>query len=713
MLVTRERRDERGSALVSVLVMMLVLTLFALTLAAIVNNTSNTVASGRNKTQARAAADAGIAAALAAFKQAEACTGPVTSTSAPAYSVTCTADTSTVPSTVTFTSTGTASDGRQARVEAVYAFTTVQNYDTKVGQFTLFNDLALYPPNQITSSTTDPAKLTVVAGIYECYNQVAANLVVEGDFYAYGGCSISGSVKTAGDANLYYGSSVGGSVTAAGYGYVNGTVGGHLAAGSYVTVDGSGSVVGDVAAAGTARSSVYGKVGGDFKVNGAVTVSYNAEVTGEVTATGTDRTYIYAKVGKGLKARGAVTVDYGGSVGGDVIAARNDVTYAYGKIGGGLKAGGNVIQAYDATVGGDVIAAGTAQTTIRGKIDGDLVAAGRIYVDYNATITGSGFGSNTTRHYVYGTINGNLELAGVLDLDYSGTVKGRLVTASTSTNNIYGTVGGDFNAGGIIYFPAGTIGGDVTLPNTKNFTPAGAAARVSGTVSKGATPARPGAPTVVLDAAEIQVSPPPATPVPSWVDYAYVATDWPGYTVITLSRSSSWCSSRTWATLLATLSAPTVIDANACSGGLDQHPTSPTTVVVRTNVVVVSTYLDLQYLNITSASGTDPRLWFIVGSDRQDVKNISGVTEGDGTIYLRSTDIKVPALLYTPRDVLFYFSTFNGSMYANDLLATNANPGEITATPIDFPVELFDSSSPSPGSGGTFSMTQVSQREVG
>ncbi len=708
MLVNR-RREDRGSALVSVLVMMLVLTMFALTLVVVVSNTTRTLAGGRSSSEARAAADAGIVVALAAFKTAEACTGTLTSSVAPRYSVTC----AVVDDLVTFTSTGIAGDGRQVTLEAVYAFTTVQNYDTEVGQFTLFDNLALHAPNKITASTADPAKVTVVDGIYECYNEVAANLVVEGAFYAYNGCSIAGWVKTASTATMYSGSSVGGNLTAAGYTYVEGKIGGSLNSGSYVNIASSGWVVGDVAASGTLRSTVTGKVGGDFKVNGAATVSYGAEVVGEVTATSTDRTYVYAKVGKGVKARGAVTVDYDGVVGGDVIAARNDITYVYGKIGGGLEAGGYVTVSYNATVGGDVIAAGTSQTLIRGKVGGDLVAAGRIYVDYNGDIGGDCIGSNTTRHYVYGVINGNLELAGPLNLDYSGKVKGRLATSSTSTNNIYGTIDDDFNTGGRIYFPAGTIGGDVTLPNLSYFTPAGAEARVGGTVSKGVAPARPSAPTVVLDAAEIQVSPPPATPLPSWVDYAYVATDWPGYTVMTLSKSSSWCTSRTWATLLSTLTAPTVIDANACQNGLDQHPTSLTNVVVRTNVVVVSTYLDLQYLNITAASGTDPRLWFIVGSDGQDVKSYPGVTEGDGDIYLRSTDLKVPSLLYTPKDVLFYYSTFNGSMYANDLLATNANPGEIIATPIDFPVELFDSSTPSPGPGGTFSMTQVSQREVG
>ncbi|MBA3019995.1 polymer-forming cytoskeletal protein [Propionicimonas sp.] len=708
MLVDR-RREDRGSALVSVLVMMLVLTMFALTLVVVVSNTTRTLASGRGSAEARAAADAGIAVALAAFKTAEACAGTHTSSVAPRYSVTC----AVVDDKVTFTSTGAAADGRQVTVEAVYAFTTVQNYDTKVGQLTLFNNLALHAPNRITSSTADPAKVTVVDGMYECYNQVAANLVVEGAFFAYNGCAIAGWVKTASTAVMYSGSSVGGSLTAAGYAQVEGKISGSLSSGSYVNVASTGWVVGDVTASGTLRSTVTGKVGGDFKVNGAVTVSYGAEVGGEVTATSTDRTYVYAKVLKGLRTRGAVTIDYEGSVGGDVIAARNDITYVYGEIGGGLQAGGWVTVSYNATIGGDVIAAGTSQTLVRGKIGGDLVAAGRIYVDYNGDIGGDCFGSNTTRHYVYGVIDGNLELAGPLNLDYSGRVKGRLATSSTSTNNIYGTIGDDFNAGGRIYFPAGTIGGDVTLPNLSYFTPADAAARVGGTVSKGVAPARPSAPTVVLDAAEIQVSPPPATSLPSWVDYAYVATDWPGYTVLTLSKSSSWCSSRTWATLLATLTAPTVVDANACRDGLDQHPTAVTNVVVRTNVVVVSTYLDLQYLNITAASGTDPRLWFIVGSEGQDVKDFSGVTEGDGDIYLRSTDLRVPALLYTPMDVYFYYSTFSGSMYANDLLATDANPGEITATPIDFPVELFDSSTPSPGSGGTFSMTQVSQREVG
>jgi cytoskeletal protein CcmA (bactofilin family)/Tfp pilus assembly protein PilX len=749
MLVKPAKRDDQGSALVSVLVMMLVLTLFALTLAAIITNTTTGLSSGRETAQARAAADAGIVAALASFKQAEDCTGTVASTTAPIYSVTCSTDTTdpTQPR-VTFTSIGASAAGAHITVQSVWTYTTSQSYDTNVGQLTFFQPVDLPAANTVASSTSDPARVTVASGNFTCRTAMAANVVVEGDFYANNGCSIAGWVKVKGDAVINAGGRVRGSVTTAGSGYVNGEVGGDLTTKSWVWVDTGGTVTGSVSSASTERAWIYGTVGADVGVNGAINTSANSAIGGNVTAAGGDyadlsgtiggylqtagyaylrynstiggnlsaagsnRTYIYGTVKGDVAAGGTVYVDYSGNVSGNLIAAGTERTDIYGKVGGFLKSAGAVTLYYNATIGKYLTTAGTNQTLIYSAVGGDVTSRGTVYVDYNGVISGSVTSASTGTSSVYGRVSGDFSVTGVVFVDYNGVVKGNLNAASTGTTNIYGTIGGNVNSGGSVTFPNGSIGGNVTLPRTSNFTPSNARQRVGGLVIQGQGPATQTAPTVTVTFETLPQVVSPASPtIPIWQDYGFAQTDWSGYDMVVLARGSSWCSNRNWASNLSEFTADTVVDATACQYGLTQHPASMVTVAIKAKVAVISTEVDLQNVTFNQASGASANLWFIVPSDRKAVKNYSGVTEGNGNIYLNSSNLNVPTMLYTPRNISYTSSTFTGSMYANDI-QPYGTPGGITAAPMKFPIEIFDSTGSGTVTPGVFSMSLDSQREV-
>ena len=339
-----------------------------------------------------------------------------------------------------------------------------------------------------------------------------------------------------------------------------------------------------------------------------------------------------------------------------------------------------------------------------------------MYVDYNGSVGGDTTSAGTATTSVYGKLTGSLKVAGTVLIDYNGTIGADLASSGSGTDNIYGRITGTVNAGGNVYLPAGSVGGDLTLPSSKSLTPSDAKSRIVGNVIKKAGPAAPSAPsapTVSLTPPVVKVSAPASPTIPKWQDYGYSSADWPGYSTQVLGRSSSWCSSRNWATNLGTFTTPTVIDATGCNAGLSQHPTSMTTVTIKADVVVVSSEIDLQNITFKADAGASPNLWFIVPSSGGSVKRYSGTTSGSGEIALDSSNFWVATLLYTPGQVRYHDSTFTGSMYTADIALDGGTPGDIKAAPLEFPIALFDSTGSSTPPTGTFSVTRISQREVG
>ena len=433
----------------------------------------------------------------------------------------------------------------------------------------------MYPPNKVTSTTSDRAKVIVAAGDLHCDSAMSANVVTQDDFYAHSGCAVSGWVKAKGDATmdagssvgldltsggpailnsvssvggsltsggtatlysgssvgkdlssvgrvyLGSGSSVGGNLTTAGYADLrsDSSVGGNLSTASYANLDSGTSVGGDLTS--TSYSDIEGTVKGNVVSGSYVLTGDNSSIEGSVTAAGTGRTWIHGTVGKDVTAVGPVTTHYNSVVTGDVIAAATSTTEIYGTVSGRLTAGGVVLIDYSGRVVGDTSAGtGTGTTTVRGRISGDLRVRGMVYVDNGATVSGTVVAAGTGITSVYGNVEGSLKVAGSVRIDWNGTVGANVTSSGTATDNIYGTVVGDLSAGGNVYLPAGSIGGDLTLPASRSLTPSDASSRVGGTVIRAAAPAAPAAPT----APTVSLTPPQVTvTAPAEPDHPHLA----------------------------------------------------------------------------------------------------------------------------------------------------------------------------------------------
>ncbi|MCC4249602.1 hypothetical protein [Microbacterium testaceum] len=267
-----DRGDDRGAALVTVIIVALVLGLVTVTLSAAVVNTTRTSVGVRGSLQAQSAADAGIAAAVAAVKGGDICDTSVPDDDIPGsgggatYSVTveCAGD------TVTFTSTGT-TDASSTTVQAVYGIEpeTIEQVDpslTPVG-LVLYEGSTMGQVTLLAHGENEP-QIVSVKGPFGCRLTIPGNLLVGGDVTSTDGCNISG--------DLY--------------------------AGGTVTFDGGATTVtGDIIAAGTGVSKINSTVGmagaplSAVKVNGPLDLlwsgaPFRADATAKGAVTVNDRT---------------------------------------------------------------------------------------------------------------------------------------------------------------------------------------------------------------------------------------------------------------------------------------------------------------------------------------------------------------------------------------------------------------------------------------
>jgi type II secretory pathway pseudopilin PulG len=247
--------DDAGSAIVSVLIVMIVLSIFALAGAALVTNTTGSVVSARGSVQARAAADAGVTAALAeARRVGDFCSLSLASTN-PNYTVT----SSCASNHVTFVSTGRgASDGAgpqpSTTTQAVYAYTPARQPGT--GADMIFFSSATFTAQVKTVASADPLTVLIPSGNVTCQVPMAASIRAQGDFLTKGSCDVAGSVTVGGNIDMSNGSDrVRGDLTASGTGTstVRGSIGGNLTAGGGIafgwerqSVGGDVHVAGDV-----------------------------------------------------------------------------------------------------------------------------------------------------------------------------------------------------------------------------------------------------------------------------------------------------------------------------------------------------------------------------------------------------------------------------------------------------------------------------------
>lgn len=191
---------ERGAVLLTVMIVMFVLAFVAIVVAAIVVNTTGTLVSGRSTAQARVAADAGLAEALATAKRTQEFCDLELSSSDPHFTVTSSCS-ATEPKEVTFISTGSPGAG-EVKTQAVYSYTESPVGLAGAAELVFFNSAGnnVYFTNHVLPHA-DSSLATVLfpaGGGFECKTVVPANVLSAGPFIGQAGCRVKGSLYAGG-----------------------------------------------------------------------------------------------------------------------------------------------------------------------------------------------------------------------------------------------------------------------------------------------------------------------------------------------------------------------------------------------------------------------------------------------------------------------------------------------------------------------------------
>lgn len=297
MMIER-RNDERGSAIVTVLVLMLVLSLLAGTLAVVVANTTSVVVQTRSSMQSRAAADAGIAAGVAKLRTstADPCGLADLPGTDPNFKVEFDCRTA---GEVRMISTGNGPGGATSRVQATYAYTSAVVDDIGSDSHMTFFGSATFT-YETRALSEGLLNIALPNGDFTCQATVMANIIVAGKFKGNGTCDVKGSV---------------------------------IAGDTISTSNATDRIRGDAIAAGTGLSSFPGTVGRDFVAGGPVEIAHGTtgiKVTRNLQAGGSIR-LLTASVGGNVTlpvgstlctGNSCSTVVTGGTspqVGGDVV----------------------------------------------------------------------------------------------------------------------------------------------------------------------------------------------------------------------------------------------------------------------------------------------------------------------------------------------------------------------------------------------------------
>lgn len=272
MLVRLRRRlnhGQSGSTLVSVIVIMMVLTMFAVTLATVVTSTTRVLVRTRETAQARQAADAGLAAALAGFKRTTDCSQAEPSKGeghTPSYDVTC----AVAGNVVTLISTGHAA-GTNAVVKVEYEFEIIEVED-EVDHMTFYSGATFTQETKFIKSADGWPRISIAKGSFTCQVKIQADMWVKANFVANNtGCVIEGNVWAGGTIAGYANDRIKGWAKSAATSGINkwwGTIDGDFTAGTTVDLEDAGGAQ---------------KVGGNLKSSGSV-ILHKTRVLGNVTA---------------------------------------------------------------------------------------------------------------------------------------------------------------------------------------------------------------------------------------------------------------------------------------------------------------------------------------------------------------------------------------------------------------------------------------------
>jgi len=286
LLVKRDidAQHEDGAVLMTVVIVMLVLAMVAIAVAGLVVSTAGVVSSSRSTAQSRAAADAGIADAVATAKRTGNFCGLSLSGSTPQYTATSTC----AGGNVTFVSTGFSGAGK-TRTQAVYAYTPAATSGYGA-------DFYAYSSMKFTSDVitmAPPARLLNIVvrnGSFTCQSKIPGNITVNGDFNSNGGCIVSGKIWAGGVATLccvadhFLGDFITAGTASA---QIRGVVDGQVWAGGPVKF-GSAGTIGSVIAGGNVD------LGGET-VTGSVTLPTTATFVGAAPGGGVTKVTTPAK----------------------------------------------------------------------------------------------------------------------------------------------------------------------------------------------------------------------------------------------------------------------------------------------------------------------------------------------------------------------------------------------------------------------------------
>lgn len=310
--LARSRTDhEAGSAVVTVLIVMLVLTIAGLTLAAITVNTANAVVSSRSTAQSRAAADAGLSAALAlAVRDGDVCddtpveSNPVDGDLGDGSTYSVSRDCATLSGRVIFRATGKTSSGAVTKTEAVYDYAPVPMVEKEPALITRA-PLNLSALKIRAVDPSDPATVWVIpegngTGDFTCNSggAIAGSVYLPaGTVIGVGGCEVTGDVYAEKNVTIGSGTKIHGDLVS-----LSGKV--NVAGGS--TIDGGVFAKGDITFTGGPR--IYGDVvssAGSVTLSGGMTIDGSIHAKLNVVATSVSSRFvqnIYA--GNNLKLSG-------------------------------------------------------------------------------------------------------------------------------------------------------------------------------------------------------------------------------------------------------------------------------------------------------------------------------------------------------------------------------------------------------------------------
>ncbi|MCT9821612.1 polymer-forming cytoskeletal protein [Microbacterium sp. W1N] len=336
------RRDDDGSVLVSVLIIMLVLTVGALVLSSMVVNTTGMLVGSRSTAQSRAAADAGLSDTIARAQRGEdVCTNSTYSSTSPRYTVSVMCDSG----TVTFRAVGTGGSSGRTVTEASYSRNST--------------------PRKLAGALVSAAGALNVSSLLVTAPAIDGDVVLNtGDFDCNNSMDISGDlIIRNGHAKLSNACNIRGDLIVSGYVQIDNNavgVGGDVYTGGTFSLTTGATIKGNVYAVGDATISSGGKIDKSVTTRGKFTMDGAA-----------------SRVKGSVWAAGALSVQ-NTFIDGNVISSSTSNAYVWNSTLGGLRVAGPIVKIQQSTVTHDVISASTSTSEIQAgvTIGGNLTLAG-------------------------------------------------------------------------------------------------------------------------------------------------------------------------------------------------------------------------------------------------------------------------------------------------------------------------------------------------